>query len=106
MELDKRENIVAKRYRDNAIARRKEYYQRNKEKLEEKARIRYQNMTKEQNDRQVQLRREWLERQTPKKGEELKAYMKEYHKNQCHNNALIVSTWILISMLMFIYKHM
>ena len=60
MELETHESIVAKRYRDNALARQNEYYQRNKEKIQEKARNRYHNMTKEQKDRQVQLRREWL----------------------------------------------
>ena len=60
MELETHESIVAKTYRDNALARQNEYYQRNKEKIQEKARNRYHNMTKEQKDRQVQLRREWL----------------------------------------------
>ena len=58
MQLKTQENVISKRYRDNALARQKEYNQRNKEKIKEKARSRYCNMTKEQKDRQVQLRRE------------------------------------------------
>ena len=60
MELETHESIIAKTYRDNALASQNEYYQRNKEKIQEKARNRYHNTTKGQKDRQVQLRREWL----------------------------------------------
>ena len=48
MDLKAQEYAIAKKYRDNAIARQKQYYQKNKEKIKEKARNRYHNMTKEQ----------------------------------------------------------
>ena len=92
MDLKAQEYAIAKKYRDNAIARQKQYYQKNKEKIKEKARNRYHNMTKEQKHGQVQLRKESIERQTPEEKEQLKAYMKEYAKNRYYNRVACVKS--------------
>ena len=92
MDLKAQEYAIAKKYRDNAIARQKQYYQKNKEKIKEKARNRYHNMTKEQKHGQVQLRKESIERQTPEEKEQLKAYMKEYAKNRYYYRVACVKS--------------
>ena len=79
MDLKAQEYGIEKKYRDNAIARQKQYYQKNKEKIKEKARNRYHNMTKEQKHGQVQLRKESIERQTPEK----KGTIKSIYERVC-----------------------
>ena len=79
MDLKAQEYAIAKKYRDNAIARHKQYYQKNKEKIKEKARNRYHNMTKEQKHGQVQLGKESIERQTPEK----KGTIKSIYERVC-----------------------
>ena len=79
MDLKAQEYAIAKKYRDNAIARQKQYYQKNKEKIKEKARNRYHNMTKEQKHGQVQLGKESIEIQTPEK----KGTIKSIYERVC-----------------------
>ena len=51
------------RYKDIVLQKAREYYEKNKGKRKEYARNRYQNMTQEQKNKQVEYRREWFNRQ-------------------------------------------
>ena len=42
------ENVVAVKYKDLMLAKQKEYYQKNKEKIREKARIKRLNISEEE----------------------------------------------------------
>ena len=56
------EHTISVRYKDIVLAWQRAYYQKNIEKRREYSR--YQNMTKEQKDKQIEARKRWLEKQT------------------------------------------
>lgn len=58
------ELTISVRYKDIVLAWQRAYYQKNIEKRREYSRNRYQNMTKEQKDKQIEARKRWLEKQT------------------------------------------
>lgn len=55
------ELTISVRYKDIVLAGQRAYYQK---KRREYSRNRYQNMTKEQKDKQIEARKRWLEKQT------------------------------------------
>lgn len=77
------------RYRDIALQRSKEYYQKNKEKIKEYARNRYRNLTQEQKNKQ-EYRKAWFNRQTEEKQNEMRQRAKEYSRNGYHNMMVFV----------------
>ena len=78
------------RYRDVALQRSKEYYQKNKEKINEYARNRYHNMTQEQKNKQVEYRKACFNRQTEEKQNKMRQRAREYSKNRYHNMIVAV----------------
>ena len=68
------------RYRDIALQRSKEYYQKNKEKIKEYAQNRYRNLTQEQKNKQVEYRKAWFNRQTEEKQNEIETTCKRIFK--------------------------
>ena len=81
------ELTISVRYKDIVLAGQRAYYQKNVEKTREYSR--YQNMRKEQKDKQIEARKRWLEKQTSeKKKEELRGYA----KNRYHNHVVYVKS--------------
>ena len=70
---------------DRVLQKAKEYYEKNKEKRKEYARNRYRNMTQEQQNKLVEYRKAWLNRQPEDKKNEMRKRAREYSKNRYHN---------------------
>ena len=71
-------------YRDILLQKAKDYYKKNRGKWKESARNRYQNMTPEQKNKLDEYRREWFNRQSEDKKNEMKERAKENSKNRYH----------------------
>ena len=76
-------------YRDILLQKAKGYYEKNKEKREEYARDRYQNMTPEQKNKLVEYPKEWFNRQSEDKKNEMKERAKENSKNRYHSITIV-----------------
>ena len=74
------EHTISVRYKDIVLAWQRAYYQKNIEKRREYSRNRYQNMTKEQKDKQIEARKRWLEKQTSEKKRRIKSKIKRICK--------------------------
>ena len=74
------ELTISVRYKDIVLAWQRAYYQKNIEKRREYSRNRYQNMTKEQKDKQIEARKRWLEKQTSEKKRRIKSKIKKICK--------------------------
>ena len=73
------------RYKDIVLQKAKDYYEKNKQKRKEYGRNRYQNLTQEQKNKLVEYHREWINRQSEDKENEMKIKAREYAKNRYHN---------------------
>ena len=60
------------RDRDIVLQRAKEYREENKEKIKSNQRIRHKNLSQEEKNKFVEKRKEWFNRQTKEKQEEMK----------------------------------
>ena len=74
------EHTISVRYKDIVLAWQRAYYQKNIEKRRKYSRNRYQNMTKEQKDKQIEARKRWLEKQTSEKKRRIKSKIKKICK--------------------------
>ena len=72
------EHTISVRYKDIVLAGQRAYYQKNVEKTREYSR--YQNMRKEQKDKQIEARKRWLEKQTSEKKRRIKSKIKRICK--------------------------
>ena len=79
------------RYRDIVLQRAKEYREKNKEKIKENQRIRYKSLSQEEKNKLVEKRKEWVNRQTKEKQEEMKRKARQYAKNRYHNHIVVVN---------------
>ena len=78
------------RYRDIVLQRAKEYREKNKEKIKENQRIRYKSLSQEEKNKLVEKRKEWFNRHTKEKQEEMKRKARDYAKNRYHNHIVVV----------------
>ena len=78
------------KYKNIILQKAKEYYEKNKEKRKEYGRNRYRNMTQEQKNKLVEYHREWINRQSEDKKNEMKKKAKEYSKNRYDNLVIVV----------------
>ena len=78
------------RHRDIVLQRAKEYREENKEKIKSNQRIRHKNLSQEEKNKFVEKRKEWFNRQTKEKQEEMKRKAKEHGKNRYHNHIVVV----------------
>ena len=62
-----------------------EYYYKNKEKIKERERNKYNSLSPEQKKKRQEHRKEWFNKLPIEKQEELKEKAKQYHKNRYHN---------------------
>ena len=77
------------RYKDIVAGRARQYYHNNKEKRREYQRNRYAKMSQEQN-KLVEYRKEWINRQSEDKKNEMKRNAREYSKNRYLNLVIAV----------------
>ena len=78
------------RYKDIVAKRARQYYRNNKEKRREYQRNRYANMSQEQKIKLVEYGKEWINRQSEDKKNEMKRKAREYSKNRYHNLVIAV----------------
>ena len=71
------------RYKDIVAERARQYYHNNKEKRREYQRNRYANMSQEQKNK------EWINRQSGDKKNEMEGKAREYSENRYHNLVIV-----------------
>ena len=78
------------RYEEIVLKRSKEYVTKNKVKIKECHRKRYKNLNQEEKKRLVENRKEWFNRQSEEKEEDMRRKAREYAKPYDHNHMAFV----------------
>ena len=78
------------RYEEIVLKRSKEYVIKNKVKIKECHGKRYKNLNQEEKKRLVEKRKEWFNRQSEEKREDMSRKAREYAKNYYHNHMVFV----------------
>ena len=78
-------------YQDIAKQQAKEYYVKNKEKIKEMQREKYESLSIEEKKNLVSKQKEWFNRQTKEKQDEMRRKAREYSKNRYYNHILVVN---------------
>ena len=78
------------RYQDIVKENTKAYYEKNKEKIKEKQREKYKQMTPHEIKNLVLKQKEWYEKLSDEKKDELKQRRKEQAKTRYYNNIIVV----------------
>ena len=78
-------------YQDIAKQRAKEYYVKNKEKIKEMQREKYESLSIEEKKNLVSKQKEWFNRQTKEKQDEMRRKAREYSKNRYYNHIVVVN---------------
>ena len=79
------------RYKDIAKQRARECYAKNKEKIKESQRERYKNLSFEEKKKLVEKRKEWFNKQTEEKQDEMRRKAREHSENRYHNHIIVVN---------------
>ena len=79
------------RYRNIAKQKAREYYAKNKEKIKELQREKYKNLSLEEKKNLVLKQKEWYNKQTEKKQNEMRRKAREYSKNRYYNHIVVVN---------------
>ena len=79
------------RYRNIAKQKAREYYAKNKEKIKELQRKKYKNLSSEEKKNLVLKQKEWFNRQTQEKQDEIRRKARDYAKNCYHNHIVVVN---------------
>ena len=78
-------------YQDIAKQQAKEYYVKNKEKIKEMQREKYESLSIEEKKNLVSRQKEWFNRQTKEKQDEMRRKAREYSKNRYYNHIVVVN---------------
>ena len=78
-------------YQDIAKQQAKEYYLKNKEKIKEMQREKYESLSIEEKKNLVSRQKEWFNRQTKEKQDEMRRKAREYSKNRYCNHIVVVN---------------
>ena len=78
-------------YQDIAKQQAKEYYVKNKEKMKEMQREKYESLSIEEKKNLVSRQKEWFNRQTKEKQDEMRRKAREYSKNRYCNHIVVVN---------------
>ena len=62
-----------------------EYYYKNKERIKERAKSKYNSLSPEEKKKRQEYNKEWFKKQSIGRQQELKEKAKQYHKNRYHN---------------------
>ena len=68
-----------------------EYYHKNKEKIKERAKNKYNSLTLEEKKKRQEYNKEWFKKQPIEKQKELREKAKQYLKNRYHNLMIVVN---------------
>ena len=79
------------KYQDIAKQQAKEYYVKNKEKIKEMQREKYESLSIEEKKNLVSRQKEWFNRQTKEKQDEMRRKAREYSKNRYCNHIVVVN---------------
>ena len=79
------------RYKDTAKQKAREYYAKNKEKIKELQRVKYKKLSSEEKKNVVLKQKEWCNKQTEEKQNEIRRKAREYSKNRYHNHIIVVN---------------
>ena len=79
------------RNKDIAKQRARAYYAKNKDKTKESQRERYKNLSFEERKKLVEKQKEWFNKQTEVKQDEMTRKAREYSKNRYHNHIIVVN---------------
>ena len=83
--------IYYMRYRDIAKQKAREYYAKNKEKIKESQREKYKNLRFEEKKNLVLKQKEWFNKQTREKQDEMNRKAREYSENRYCNHMVAVN---------------
>lgn len=72
-------------YKEIVKQRALEYYYKNKEKIKEKAKIKYDSLTIEQKKKKQEYNKEWFNKLPIERQNELRESSRQYRKNRYHN---------------------
>ena len=72
-------------YKEIVKQRALEYYYKNKEKIKEKAKIKYDSLTIEQKKKKQEYNKEWFNKLPIERQNELREISRQYRKNRYHN---------------------
>ena len=78
-------------YQDIAKQQAKEYYVKNKEKIKEMQREKYESLSIEEKKNLVSKQKEWFNRQTKEKQDEMRRKAREYSKNRYYDHIVVVN---------------
>ena len=79
-------NIQYIPYKEIVKQKALEYYHKNKERIKERAKNKYNSLSLEEKKKRQEYNKEWF-----KKQQELKEKAKQYHKNRYHNLMIAVN---------------
>ena len=79
------------RYKDIIKRKAREYYAKNKDKIKESQREKYENLSSEEKKNLVLKQKEWFNKQTKEKQDEMKRIAREYSRNRYHNHMVLVN---------------
>ena len=68
-----------------------ESYYKNKEKIKERAKNKYDSLWLEEKKKRQEYNKEWFKKQPIEKQQELKEKAKQYHKNRYHNLMITIN---------------
>ena len=78
-------------YQDIAKQQAKEYYVKNKEKIKEMQREKYESLSIEEKKNLVSRQKELFNRQTKEKQDEMRRKAREYSKNRYYDHIVVVN---------------
>ena len=79
------------RYKDIINQKAGEYYAKNKENIKECQREKYKNMSTAEKKKLIEKQKEWFNKQTEEKQNEIRRKAREYSKNRYHNHIIAVN---------------
>ena len=85
METNSQCNIQYIPYKEIVKQKPLEYYYKNKEKIKEINKNKYDSLSSEEKKKRQEYKKGWFKKQSIERQEELKEKAKRYHKNRYHN---------------------
>ena len=77
------------RYKDIVLQKATEWREKNEGKIKEYQKNRYKNLSHKEKSKLVEKRKEWFNKQTKEKEDEMKRKARKYVKNRYHNHIVV-----------------
>ena len=77
-------------YKETVKQKAREYYYKNKERIQEQAKNKYKSLSPEDQKKGQDYNKEWFKKQPIERQQELKEKARQYHKNRYHNLMIAV----------------